>query len=299
MSYLTSSDGTRLFQHRWEVPSSAARRGRVLLIHGYGEHLGRYEHVAQPIAGGGFLVGGIDLRGHGKSGGVRGFVRAFDDYLDDLELERRSLDGEGPLYIVAHSFGALTALKYCLRYPEVASGLALSSPYLKLKLDVPPPKLWAGRLFSRVWPTFAMPMGLKGTDVSHDPDEQRKFGSDPLSNKKATTRWFTETLAAQAEVLARAPELKVPCLLLHGGADPIADPARSSEVFSLLGSSDKTLEILEGQLHEIFNETPAERERTIAKVVAWLSSRSETSAESSKEPRNEALKRPSGAPRVA
>jgi alpha-beta hydrolase superfamily lysophospholipase len=241
------------------------------LVHGYGEHLGRYAHVAGPMAEAGFEVHGVDFRGHGKSGGLRGFCRAFDEYLEDLDAVRRAAEGPGPLFLVAHSFGGLTTLKYLLAHGDGVAGTVLSSPYFKLKMEVPPPKRWAGKVMGNVWPTLAMPMGLKGTDVSHDPEMQRSFESDPLSNKKATARWFTETLSAQADVLARAREVTLPLYLLHGGADPIADPARASEIFSLCASKDKTLELLDGQLHEIFNETKAERDRTISKVVAWLS----------------------------
>jgi lysophospholipase len=194
-----------------------------------------------------------------------------------LSAARAALNTSGagaPLFVVAHSFGALTTLKYCIEgHQKGLAGLMLSAPYLKTKVAVPALKLLAGELMSGIWPSLAMPMGLKGTMASHDPEQQREFDTDPLSNKKATTRWFTEALAGQAAVLARAGEITLPCLVMHGAADPIADPAQTEEVFARLTSTDKTLEMLKGQLHEIFMETRPDRDRTIERVVAWLSDR--------------------------
>jgi alpha-beta hydrolase superfamily lysophospholipase len=270
MSFLTARDGTKLFEYRWAA--SGQRRGGVLLMHGYGEHLGRYEHVARPIAEAGFEVAGCDFRGHGKSSGVRGFCRTFTEYFDDLETARARLDPGAPLYGLAHSFGALVALRYCMEHAARPglTGLVLSSPYLKLKFEGSPIKKAAGRLVSGLWPSFNQPMGIKGSDVTRDPDQQRAYEADPLNNKNATARWFTESLEAQERALERAAEVTLPCLMLQAGEDGVADPDRSEEVFRRLGSVDKTFERLPGQRHEILNELPADRERTIAKVVGWL-----------------------------
>jgi alpha-beta hydrolase superfamily lysophospholipase len=274
--FLTARDGAKLFQYRW-APKGAARAD-VILVHGYGEHLGRYEETARRLTERGYRVRGCDLRGHGKSSGQRGHCRSLTEYLDDLDVVRAEVrseaHGERPPFLLAHSFGGLLALRYCLERAQGIAGMVLGSPYLKLKMEVPAIKIAAGRAASRLWPSLAMPSGLKGSDASRDPEVVRVYDADPLNHKYATARWFTESSAAQAAVLARAREITLPCLLLHGSDDRIADPEGTRAVYERLGSTDKTLEILPGQLHELLNELPADRARTIAKILAWLDSRS-------------------------
>jgi alpha-beta hydrolase superfamily lysophospholipase len=118
--------------------------------------------------------------------------------------------------------------------------------------------------------------GFKGVDVSRDPEIAAAYDRDPLNNKNATARWFTETSAVQDTLMARAPEWKLPTLFLVGAADKIADPQRAEEVFGRLGQPDKidkTLRMLTGQFHEVFNEPAAEREKTLAELTGWLDAR--------------------------
>jgi alpha-beta hydrolase superfamily lysophospholipase len=150
------------------------------------------------------------------------------------------------------------------------AGLVLTSPFWKLALAVPAAKIIAGKIASRILPKLALPSGLKGADVARDPEIAALYDRDPLNNKNATARWFTESTAAQAEVLARAPELKLPLLLLVGEADRVAAASQARVVFDRIGSADKTLRMLTGQFHEVLNELPPVREKTVAEIVEWL-----------------------------
>lgn len=280
MATYQAADLTRIHELTWAPEGDAS--GSVVLVHGYGEHIGRYDEVGRTLASAGFHVRGTDLRGHGKSGGKRGFCKSFREYLDDLEqLVERAREGapELPLLIVGHSFGGLIATCFCLERAHVpVDGLALSSPYFGLRLQVPRAKIIAGRVMSTVYPSLALPSGLKGADVTRDPAIAAAYDRDPLNNKNATARWFTETSEAQAFVLANAGRLSLPLLLMAGGADPIADPAVAERMFAQVGSADKTLEILASQKHEIFNELVDDRKRTFTRLTEWLRARANSAS---------------------
>jgi len=279
MGNFSASDGTSLHEKVWNASGAAV--GSVVLLHGYGEHIGRYEHVAAALNAGGFHVRGMDLRGHGQSGGVRGYCDHFGQYLDDAQLliaRAREQARELPLFLVGHSFGALIGAKYCIERPDGLAGVMLSSPYFALKLKVPKAKIIAGKIMSKLYGKLALPSGLAGKDVSRDPEIAAAYDRDPLNNKNATARWFTESSDAQDFVLANARRLTLPLLLMAGGADALADPARAEQVFAQVGATDKTLEVLPGQFHEIFNELADDRKKTLQRVVTWLKQHADASS---------------------
>jgi alpha-beta hydrolase superfamily lysophospholipase len=269
MSFFQSQDGTQLHERVWPVDGRAL--AVVLIVHGYGEHIGRYDQTARDLNQSGFQVRGFDLRGHGQSGGARGHCLRFGEYLEDLEAAVVRARAEGmPLYLLGHSFGALISSHYAMDHANQLAGLVLTSPFFALALPVPAPKVWAGKLFSKLLPTLALPTGLKGTDVSRDPDVQRLYDSDPLNNKKATARWFTESQEAQVTLLQRASRMTLPLLMVAGGADPVAAAPHARVVFDHFGATDKTLRMLDGQLHEVLNELPEDRQKTIREIAEWL-----------------------------
>jgi alpha-beta hydrolase superfamily lysophospholipase len=269
MSFFQSRDGTQLHERVW--PAEGPAYAVLVIAHGYGEHIGRYDQTARDLAKTGLTVRGFDLRGHGQSAGVRGYCNRFDEYLDDLEAAVTRARGESlPLFLLGHSFGGLIASHYALQYPSGLEGLVLTSPFYKLALPVPPPKLWAAKLFSRLYGKLALPSGLKGADVSRDPEVQQRYDADPLNNKNATARWATEAMDAQEALVERAGGLELPVLLIAGEADRVAAAPQARVVFDRMGSTDKTLRMLAGQYHEVLNEPPADRQRTVAEIAEWL-----------------------------
>ncbi len=274
-----------------------ASRGLVVIVHGYCEHRGRYRHVAEYLVGQGYAVLAGDLRGHGESGGERGFIRRFSEYVDDVKAflteaqllfataGRGEADSEGvppptadvdaPLrpVLLAHSLGGLVALEYLLAYPMSVRALALSSPFLGLKIAVPGWKRGLALAASMMRPTLRLPNGIDANDVSHDPDVRKSYVTDPLITHDATARWFTESQANQADVRMRAGRIRLPTLFLQAGDDRIVDAEAVQEVFARIGSSDKMLNVYPGLFHEVFNELPADRQRVLSDLSNWLNER--------------------------
>lgn len=268
-STFRTRDGLALSTWHYSSPSP---RGRVVLVHGYADHAGRYSHVIDALTGAGFEVHAFDLRGHGRSEGVRGHVLRFQEYLDDLdgfleELPRDPL----PRFLIGHSLGGLLSLRYVLDRPEAFKALAASSPYLHLAKDVHFLKEAVATAASHLAPTLLTKSPIEAKALSHDPAMVQAYIDDPLVFKTFNARWFFEARQAQEEVLMRAEEIRLPVLLLLGSADPIAEPERGREVFDRIGSADKTLKVYDGYLHEVFNETG--RERVIWDLVEWLAVR--------------------------
>jgi alpha-beta hydrolase superfamily lysophospholipase len=150
------------------------------------------------------------------------------------------------------------------------AGVVLTSPFLGLALKVNPVKEGLGRMMSRVIPKLGLPSGLKGSDVCRDPELQKLYDTDPLNNKNATARWFTEAMKAIDRVHARAGEIERPILLLYGGSDKVASADATDQFASKLRSKDKTIERLTDHYHEVVNELPEVRGKVIDRIAAWL-----------------------------
>jgi alpha-beta hydrolase superfamily lysophospholipase len=259
-STLPSSGGAKL--HVELFRPAADPRAVAVIVHGYAEHIGRYREVAHVLVDAGLAVVGFDLRGHGRSSGRRGYISAFADYLDDLHaglaLARERHPGL-PIILVAHSNGGLIALRALSderRRPDVA-GAVISSPFLGLKLAVPKARILVARLASKLVPTFSQKNGLRVEDITSDKAMQQARLADTLCHEVASARWFTEALDAQAHVRARAASIATPTIWLIGGADPIADAALAHTIARAVPKAE--IHLLEGFLHEVFNETDRAR----------------------------------------
>lgn len=232
-------------------------RAVIGLIHGYADHGARYRHVMGALAEHGIGTFAIDLRGHGRAEGVRGYCERFDEFLDDAGELRRLVATRAkglPTFLMGHSFGGVVATHSVLRDPASLRGLLLSSPFFGLALEVPRVKVLAARVASRLYPKLALPTGLSGAQVTHDAAKAREYDSDPLVFANATARWFTEVTAAQERALASAGRLRLPLHVTFGSADPIASFATGKRFFDAAGSSDKVWDPREGLLHETLNE---------------------------------------------
>ncbi len=234
-----------------------ARKATLGILHGYADHAGRYAHVQDAFADAGIASVALDMRGHGRAAGPRGYCDRFAEFLDDAgELSRvvRAEASGGPCFLLGHSFGGLVASLSAIQSPSPWRGLILSAPFFGLALDVPRPKILLGKVASRVAPHLGIPSGLVGKDLTHDPARATGYDRDPLVFKKATARWFTETQAAQAEALARAGELRLPFYEVFGEKDPVAKNAAGRTFFERVSSTDKTWNERKGALHEVLNE---------------------------------------------
>ncbi|HZX40695.1 MAG TPA: alpha/beta hydrolase [Myxococcaceae bacterium] len=273
--HLSAPDGTRLWFER-DVPDGA--RAHIVLVHGYGDHLGRYRTFRDAMLAGRFAVHAYDVRGHGRSDGPRGGLRVFSEYTDELAAFVHSvhaLAGGAPIFLVGHSHGGLIALSWLAGPGSDAArslglrGLVLSAPYLGLAFTPPAWKTAPAVLLSRLAPGLPIPTGIASADLSRDPAWQRSTDEDPLYGRKATPRWFTEHTRAQAEVLAAGARLGIPVLLMLPGDDHVASAVVSRRWFETLTTPDKRLREWPSMRHEIFNELG--KEDVYAETSRWIS----------------------------
>lgn len=275
--YETFIDGTgdvELFLQTWEPSDDSTLRGVVALMHGYGEHSSRFDHVAGALARSGWAVAAIDARGHGRSTGKRAFVEAYDQYVRDYD---RLVDWAAerwptlPIFAFGHSNGGLIVLRYALESTAKVRGYVLSSPMVGFAEDISLPRATAGRLLSGIWPSFSMSSGIDPATLSHDERVVENYEEDPLVLDVATARWFTESLAAQADLRDRADELDQAFLFLLAGDDKLVDPDAAEAIFHAMGSGDRQLEVFPHLFHEILNEP--EWTEIVERVIEWLDRR--------------------------
>jgi alpha-beta hydrolase superfamily lysophospholipase len=267
--FLNSADHLRLFWQRY-TPERA--KATVLVLHGGGDHSGRYPGITTALVQAGFQVALVDLRGHGQSDGRRWHVDGFADYLHDVDAFVAKLSQDGiageRLFALGHSQGGLIAALWAVTHGKLLSGLVLSSPYLKLALKPPAAKVLAAKLVGKVVPWLPVAAGLKMSKLTSDPEMQRWTDRDPLYGRSTTPRWFSEATRAQREAIARAGDIDVPLLVLAGSGDEIADVRAARAFVDAARSRDKRLVVYDGFRHELFNEV--RRAEPIGEAVAWL-----------------------------
>jgi alpha-beta hydrolase superfamily lysophospholipase len=270
--FLNSADHLRLY---WQRYTPAAPRATVAVLHGGGDHSGRYPALTAGLVRAGFQAALLDFRGHGQSDGRRWHIDGFNDYLADLDAFVAKLSQDGVagdrLFVVGHSQGALVAALWGLTRGRHVAGFVLSSPYFRLAMKPPVLKVLGARILGKALPWLPISTGLDVTVLTSDPDMQRWTERDPLYGRATTPRWFDQSTRAQAEVVRRAGEWERPLLVLAAGADQIADVETTRRFVEQARSTDKRLVVYEGFRHEIFNELA--RDRPVAEAVAWLAER--------------------------
>ncbi len=269
---LEGFDGTPL--HFVSAPS-AARKGAVLIVHGVSEHSGRYQHVMRYLQDHGWTVYSYDQRGHGLSKGERGFIRRFDDLLDDLDLAMVRINERErgkPLFLLGHSMGGAVVLQYLLSRRPSLSGVILSGPAIRVPDNVSPGLRRIAGVISALMPRRAMIERGDGSDISRDPAAVKAYREDPLVYQgKMLVRTAAEILQATQSIQSRLDEINYPILILHGGADTVTDPAGSHKLYEDAVTHDKTLKIYDGFFHEVFNEIG--KEQVLRDLVDWLDHR--------------------------
>ncbi len=268
---LPGNDGYALFCRAWRPAEAPV--ASIALVHGLGEHSGRYEHVGRYFAGKGYFVAAVDLRGHGRSEGQPGHVNRFQDYLNDVKTlidYTREQSPAVPLFLLGHSMGGLIALVYALNYPDGLTSVIASAPGLRGRVHIPAWKAALGKAMSSLYPALSMPSGLDAAGVSRDPAVVQAYIADPLVHDKVTARWFTEFMEAGRRAMAEAHSLAAPALIVQGSEDQLVDPAASKEFFERISLDKKQYIEYEGLYHEVFNEP--EKAAVLADVQAWLAS---------------------------
>lgn len=296
----TARDGENLAQYEWPLHAWAEEMGRdalppravVLIVHGLGEHAGRYEHLARQLLGWGFAVRAYDQRGHGESGGARGALPNEMALLDDLaELvddtrlrclrlphDPGSSDGSPPplpLILLGHSLGGLVAGRFVALKMRPVEGLAMSSPALDPGLSVFKKLLLAVLL--RLAPDLCINNGLDARNISHDEQVVKKYLADRLVHHKISARLGQFIATAGPATVAAAAQWRTPTLLMYAGADRLVNP-EGSRAFAQTAANSPAVEpgtvtakCFDGLYHEIFNEVDAAP--VFDTLKAWLDAR--------------------------
>jgi lysophospholipase len=257
-----------LFRRSW-IPKTSAQI--VVLVHGYGEHSGRYEQTASDLASAGFEVHAYDHQGHGQSGGARCHVRRFEDLLDDLEGFVAAVRAERPplpVVVVGHSMGGLVVAAYASQRDPKVAGVATSGAALARPEDLSRGRAFAAHVLKWIAPRLSLGSKLDPDTLSRDPEVVRAYLADPLVQRKITASLASEMLSAMKRTAAAGSEVKVPMLLLHGEDDLICPVVGSRNFFEQLTVTQRRLRTYPGLRHEIFNEP--ERAAVLGDLVGWI-----------------------------
>jgi len=260
----TTRDGLIQLRRRWR-PAGAAH-GAVLLLHGIAEHSGRYEAVGDQLAEAGFDVVAIDHRGYGQSGGRRGHVDVWSQFLDDIEDQLAEVRTIGlPTILLGHSLGGLMAASYCVDDRPLPDLLVLSGPAFDPGDSVSPILRMLAPVIARLFPHMELKDKGDPALLSVDPKVGEVFYADPLRVANPTASMGRATLGAIDSTRARLDRLSIPTLVMHGGDDRLI-PTESSEILD--GLPEVTRVVYPGLRHEIFNE-PSGPE-VVAEMIAWI-----------------------------
>jgi alpha-beta hydrolase superfamily lysophospholipase len=274
---LPAADGVQLYFQAWQP---GAPRGVVCLVHGLGEHSGRYTHVAAALNEANYALLGFDLRGHGKSAGPRGHTPSYDTLLDDIGrlLDEAVKRYPGlPCFLYGHSLGGSLVLNYALRRKLTLSGeersrriagIISTSPSLRTATPPPSVKVAIGKLLYNLAPGLQMANGLDRSSLSRDPKVIEAYSADPLVHDRISARLGLDLLQSGKWALAHAAEFPlVPLLLVHGTADRITS-APATQEFASKVRGDCTLKLWERFYHETHNEP--EKDQVLRFMIGWL-----------------------------
>jgi acylglycerol lipase len=261
----------RLWTAHWP-PAASPPRAAILLVHGYAEHTGRYDHVISALTRAGYTVYALDHHGHGRSAGRRSACRRFDDYVDDAEtLLGRVLaqHPDLPVVLYGHSMGGLIATRLALRRQPDLAGLIATSAAYRVGDDTAPILRAVAPLIARLLPDLPVVAPTPAGILSRDPAIDARVAADPLCYQGRTRAGLAYAmLTAGQETRARAAELTLPLLIMHGVADQLTNPAGSQEVHDCARSPDKTLRLWPDNRHELHNDL--DQTDVIAAILAWL-----------------------------
>ena len=277
------ANGLTLF-YRSQYPSLAHTgeentckvKGVLALVHGLGEHSGRYGTVFESLTEAGYAVFSFDNQGHGRSQGQRGHISSWQDYRDNLsaflKLVRKQAP-TAPLFVMGHSLGGLIVLDYILQTEQSnffdIQGVVISAPPVQPCNDtVSRIRVLMARFLSGLFPRFSVKIGLDQSGLSRQKQVANDVANDPLNHPYVTLRWGSEIMKTIEWVRSHISQLQTPILLVHGDADPIMNYQGSCTLFEEIESNDKTLKIYAGSYHEPHNDLDAAVE--MRDIVDWL-----------------------------
>ena len=266
---IVARDGVELQWTGW-LPARGRARAKIMVIHGFGEHVGRYKNVVSQLVPRGIAVMGCDLRGHGRSQGQRGHVDQFEQFVADnadfyKEIVAETAAGK-PLFVLGHSMGSIIAMHYALAGNEM-DGLVLSGIGAGSPLDSPV-KNALGRLLSAVSPRKEMDFPLSPEFISRDEDVVEEYKKDPLVHNRVSFRLAAELGRAHKQAVSALDKITNPTLVQCGGDD--SSFTGQQKLYQRLASDDKKLCVYPCLRHEVYNELPSDREKVLSDLSEWL-----------------------------
>lgn len=270
--YFDGVGGLRLYYRAWEQPRA---RAAIVVVHGLGDHSGRYESFANAMAAYGFSVFAFDLRGHGLSDGRRGHVQRFECLLQDVDRFRREVAGlidyGCPVFILGHSMGGLIALRYLEAFDVPVAGGVIVAPWLATAMPAPAWKVKLAKTLNRVLPALPFNSGLDPDHISRDLTVVQAYRDDPLVHSRITPRLFSEATTAMLLARQRGDRIKVPLLFLLAGGDRIVSTAVGEAFARSLSPRVATVRVYTGFFHEVLNEP--DRATVFNELRDWLAAR--------------------------
>lgn len=262
--------GVRIVYDVWE-PDDADPRGVVVLCHGYAEHARRYDHVAQRFGESGLAVYALDLRGHGRSGGKRVYLRDISEYTEDFHTLVGIAAGEYPdlkLVVLGHSMGGGIVFAYGVEHPDDYAAMVLSGPAVDAQDGVSPVMMFVAKALGQLLP--GLPVEQLPTDaVSRDPEVVAAYNADPMVHHGKLPAGIARALIGVGETMPqRAPALTAPLLIVHGEQDKLIPVQGSRHLMECVGSQDADLKVYPELYHEVFNEP--ERAVVLDDVASWI-----------------------------
>ena len=268
-SYITH-DGIKLYLQAW-MPENP--KASLLLVHGLGEHSGRYAEFALKLVEAGVAVFTFDGRGHGKSadGKATAFFESAEDYLKDIEVlyskGKNYIPGK-PTFILGHSMGGGMVAAMLLKNNLEVSGVILSSPAIQEADGTPKLLIAVGNLVSKLAPKLKV-LKLDIDGISRIPEEVKKYREDPLVyQENVPARTGAEVLGLMKFVQENAAQFSSPILLIHGDADRLTNYKGSQLLYEKASSQDKTLKIFPGGYHELLNDL--DKDEATAIILNWI-----------------------------
>jgi acylglycerol lipase len=263
---------TRIYYQGW-LPEGNVR-AMLFIVHGLGEHSGRYMNVVNHFVPLGYAVYGLDHLGHGKSEGGREEVQRFEDYTEPLTTFYDMVKGwqvDKPIFILGHSMGGLIAAFYLLENQEKFKGAIISAPAIKISENISPLTITLSKVLSVVAPKAGV-LALDVNGVSKDPEVVKAYVNDPLVfHGKTPARLAAEMLKAMLRVKAEVGKISLPFITIQGCDDKLVDPGGAQMLFDGAGSKDKTIKLYEKCYHEVFNDP--DRGVVLKDVETWLAAR--------------------------
>ena len=261
-------DGLSLFAQSWQPKNQT--KAVVCLVHGMGEHSGRYSHVADQITQAGYSLIAFDLRGHGQSEGPRGHTPSYEALLQDisslLEVANKKFP-QLPSFLYGHSLGGNLVLNYVLRRQSHLKGVIATDPWFRLAFEPPRFKIILAQITNYIWPSFSQKNGLDTKVLSRDPEVVRAYENDHLVHDHISARMFIGVYQAGQWALKHASEFPLPLLLMHGGEDKIISVEASREFANRI-TKKCIFKIWNSLYHEIHNEP--EKEKVFKFLIDWL-----------------------------